>query len=169
MTNKLMSITCISCSLSGHSALIDSVWSTKGAQMCMSNLNQGQESSVLHSTPPDHMLQSVNPGIEMPLSLEEIGAERPKINLKSQSSLDVLAGSSRQSQLPAVKNRNKSWQKMQEDSTVQNLQDRKSSTVFKGKIFCFSNSFPEDRVRCRSAYFEIDTIFPCNHSLRTIS
>ncbi|KAJ0085046.1 hypothetical protein Patl1_08273 [Pistacia atlantica] len=123
----------------------DSVWSTKGAQICTNNLNQGKESSVLQSTPPDEMLQSVNPGIGMPLSLEETRSERPKINLKSQSSLDVLAGSSGQSQLPAVKNRNKSRQKMQEDSTVQNLQNRKSSTVFRGKIFCFSNSFPEDR------------------------
>ncbi|XP_031281662.1 DNA topoisomerase 2-binding protein 1-A isoform X3 [Pistacia vera] len=123
----------------------DSVWSTKGAQICTNNLNQGQESSVLQSTPPVEMLQSVNPGIGMPLSLEETRAERPKINLKSQSSLDVLAVSSRQSQLPAVKNRNKSRQKMQEDFTVQNLQNRKSSTVFRGKIFCFSNSFPEDR------------------------
>lgn len=112
----------------------------------MNNLNQGKKPCVLQSTPVDQMLQSVNPGIGMPL-LEETRAERPKINLKSESSLDVMEGSSRQSQLPTVKNRTKSGQKMKEDPSVQNLQNRKSSMVFRGKTFCFSDSFPEDRVR----------------------
>ncbi|XP_044480329.1 DNA topoisomerase 2-binding protein 1-A-like isoform X1 [Mangifera indica] len=122
----------------------DSVWSTNEAQTCMKNLNQGKKPCVFQSTPADQMLQSVNPGIGIPL-LEETRAERPKINLKSESSLDVMEGSSRQSQLPTVKNRTKSGQKMKEDPSVQNLQNRKSSMVFRGKTFCFSDSFPEDR------------------------
>ncbi|KAH9691347.1 transcription coactivator [Citrus sinensis] len=123
----------------------ESAWSTKGAPLCTNNLNQGKESSVRHSLSSDEMLRSTNSGIGMPLSLEENREERAEIHMKRESSLEATAVPSQQNLLSALSDENKTQLRTKEDFRVQNLQNMKLSTVFRGKIFFFSNSFPKDR------------------------
>lgn len=123
----------------------ESAWSTKGAPLCTKNLNQGKESSVRHSLPSDQMLWSTNSGIGMPSSLEENREEREEIHMKGESSLEATAVPSQQNLLPALSDKNKTQLRMKKDFRVESLQNMKLSTVFRGKIFRFSNSFPEDR------------------------
>ncbi|KDO80488.1 hypothetical protein CISIN_1g001761mg [Citrus sinensis] len=123
----------------------ESAWSTKGAPLCTNNLNQGKESSVRHSLSSDEMLRSTNSGIGMPLSLEENREERAEIHMKRESSLEATAVPSQQNLLSALSDENKTQLRTKEDFRVQSLQNMKLSTVFRGKIFRFSNSFPEDR------------------------
>ncbi|KAL9446584.1 hypothetical protein AB3S75_014286 [Citrus x aurantiifolia] len=123
----------------------ESAWSTKGAPLCTNNLNQGKESSVRHSLSSDEMLRSTNSGIGMPLSLEENREERAEIHMKRESSLEATAVPSQQNLLSALSDENKTQLRTKEDFRVQNLQNMKLSTVFRGKIFRFSNSFPKDR------------------------
>ncbi|KAH9757180.1 transcription coactivator [Citrus sinensis] len=125
--------------------LLKSAWSTKGAPLCRNNLNQGKESSVRHSLSSDEMLRSTNSGIGMPLSLEENREERAEIHMKRESSLEATAVPSQQNLLSALSDENKTQLRTKEDFRVQSLQNMKLSTVFRGKIFRFSNSFPEDR------------------------
>ncbi|KAH9691350.1 transcription coactivator [Citrus sinensis] len=125
--------------------LLKSAWSTKGAPLCTNNLNQGKESSVRHSLSSDEMLRSTNSGIGMPLSLEENREERAEIHMKRESSLEATAVPSQQNLLSALSDENKTQLRTKEDFRVQNLQNMKLSTVFRGKIFFFSNSFPKDR------------------------
>ncbi|GAY52091.1 hypothetical protein CUMW_139280 [Citrus unshiu] len=123
----------------------ESAWSTKGAPLCTNNLNQGKESSVRHSLSSDEMLRSTNSGIGMPLSLEENREERAEIHMKRESSLEATAVPSQQNLLSALSDENKTQLRTKEDFRVQSLQNMKLSTVFRGKIFFFSNSFPKDR------------------------
>ncbi|KAL5835768.1 hypothetical protein ACOSQ3_015319 [Xanthoceras sorbifolium] len=125
----------------------DSVWSTsnKGAAICKNNLYQVKDSSIHQSMPSDQFLWGMKSGIIMSSALEASGAERPEINVKRGNSVEATSGASQPTLSPSLNGRNKSQQKKQEDSSVQNLQNGNSSMVFRGKTFCFSNSFPEDR------------------------
>lgn len=88
-----------------------------------------------------------NPGTGMPSSLGKSLDDKPKINMNGDNSLEATVGSSKQGVLPILNSVTNGRQKQQRDSIVQNLKNGISSTVFKGKTFCFSMSFPEDRVR----------------------
>ncbi|KAK9288453.1 hypothetical protein L1049_016910 [Liquidambar formosana] len=56
-----------------------------------------------------------------------------------------MAKSAQQSLISTVNDKYMGQRKMQHNSSIQNVQDRKPSSVFEGRLFCFSNSFPEDR------------------------
>ena len=88
-----------------------------------------------------------NSGTGMPSSLGKSLDDKPKINMNGDNSLEATVGSSKQGLLPIVNSTNNGWRKQQCDSIVQNLKNGMSSTVFEGKAFFFSISFPEDRVR----------------------
>ncbi|XWS25087.1 hypothetical protein CRYUN_Cryun27aG0041000 [Craigia yunnanensis] len=111
----------------------DSVNSVRGAVTGMISSNQSK-SSVL-----------TNSGIGMLSSLGKSLDDKPKINTNGDNSLEATVGSSKKGLLPIVNSTNNGWRKQQCDSIVQNLKNGMSSTVFKGKTFCFSISFPEDR------------------------
>ncbi|XWS21680.1 hypothetical protein CRYUN_Cryun30bG0075000 [Craigia yunnanensis] len=111
----------------------DFVHSVRGAVTGMISSNQNK-SSVL-----------TNSGTGMPSSLGKSLDDKPKINMNGDNSLEATVGSSKQGLLPIVNSTNNGWWKQQCDSIVQNLKNGMSSTVFKGKTFCFSISFPEDR------------------------
>lgn len=66
---------------------------------------------------------------------DEIHVERKIVSPKQKETLNSL-----------VTSKSKEQQRIQCEFNGQNKQERKSS-VFKGKTFCFSHSFPEDRVR----------------------
>lgn len=134
--------------LIGHFARVESIWSTKGAPICASNMSQGKESSVHQNIASEQLLRSMDSGIGTLSSSEEVIAERAGINMKKRNSLETTKESSQQSVPPTVNYLNISRQKTQENSSVQNAQSSQSSTVFKGKTFRFSNFFPQDRVSC---------------------
>lgn len=90
---------------------------------------------------------------------DEIHAEGKIVSPKQKETLNSL-----------VTSKSKEQQKIQCEFNGQNKQERKSS-VFKGKTFCFSHSFPEDRV---CGYSKIRLSLSCtsflseNASLRSI-
>ncbi|EOY16434.1 Topbp1, putative isoform 1 [Theobroma cacao] len=111
----------------------DSVQSVKGAVIGMVSSNQSK-SSVL-----------ANSGTGMSSFLGDNLDDKTKINRNGDKSLEATVRSSKQGVPPTVNSTNNGWQKQHCGSIVLNLKNGMSSTVFKGKIFCFSNSFPEDR------------------------
>ncbi|KAM3683038.1 hypothetical protein ACB094_12G115800 [Castanea mollissima] len=127
----------------------DSVFSTKGAVIGVASLNQSKNYTAHPSISSDQVLGNRNSGIGLP-SLEKKKEERSEINMNRDSSLKATAKFSEQSLLPVINgkgngqltDKKKGRQKAQHDSSVKN---GKPSSVFKGRVFCFSNSFPEDR------------------------
>ncbi|XP_075647352.1 uncharacterized protein LOC142618322 isoform X1 [Castanea sativa] len=127
----------------------DSVFSTKGAVIGVASLNQSKNYTAHPSISSDQVLGNRNSGIGLP-SLEKNKEERSEINMNGDSSLKATAKFSEQSLLPVINgkgngqltDKKKGRQKTQHDSSVKN---GKPSSVFKGRVFCFSNSFPEDR------------------------
>ncbi|KAK7861183.1 dna topoisomerase 2-binding protein 1-a [Quercus suber] len=127
----------------------DSVFSTKGAVIGVASLNQSKNSTAHPSMSSDQVLGNRNSGIGLP-SLEKNKEERSEINTNGDSSLKATAKFSEKIQLPVINGKDngqltdkkKGRQKTQHDSSVKN---GKPSSVFKGRVFCFSKSFPEDR------------------------
>ncbi|KAG4211517.1 hypothetical protein ERO13_A02G110400v2 [Gossypium hirsutum] len=111
----------------------DSAHSVTGAVTGIINSNQSKSSVPTNS------------GTGMPSSFGKSLDDKPKINMNEGSCLKDTVGSSKQGLLPTINSTSNFWQKQQCDSVVQNPKNGISSTVFKGKTFCFSVSFPEDR------------------------
>ncbi|GMI77118.1 meiosis defective 1 [Hibiscus trionum] len=109
----------------------DSVNSVRGAVTGISNSNS--KSPVL-----------TNSGNGMPSSSGKCLDDKLKSNINGDNCLKATVGSSIQVLLPTISSTNNVWHKKQCDPVVQNLKNG-ISTVFKGKTFCFSVSFPEDR------------------------
>ncbi|XP_010269063.1 PREDICTED: DNA topoisomerase 2-binding protein 1-A isoform X2 [Nelumbo nucifera] len=65
--------------------------------------------------------------------------------LKHDSSLEVVKEAEQKSVIYAVKDEGKGQQKLQHDSTTLAAKNGRTSTIFQGRLFCFSNSFPKDR------------------------
>lgn len=130
-----------------HSDHIDSVYSTKGTVTGMAGINPSKNSISHLSMPSDELLGSMNSEIGLP-SLERNREERSEISRDSS-----LKAMTRQNQVPVVNDKSnsrlsdksKGRLNMQHDSSAKN---GKPSSLFKGRVFCFSNSFPEDRVSC---------------------
>ena len=116
------------------------------------SINQSKNSTVHPTMLSDQVLGNRNSGIRL-LSLEKNKEERSKINMNRDSSLKATSKFSEQSQLPIINDKGngqlmekkKGLKKTQHDSSVKN---RKPSSMFKRRVFCFSKSFPEDRVSC---------------------
>lgn len=116
----------------------------------MSGINQVRISTAYLSTPSYQFPESKSAGIVEPSSMERIREEKPKNNTKIDNSAEKAARSFQRSQLPTVNvkikgkidDRNKGQKNREHDS----VHNGKLSSVFKGKTFCFSSSFPADRV-----------------------
>jgi topoisomerase (DNA) II binding protein 1 len=111
---------------------------------------QGKISTIHQRMPSDQLCGNTSVATGMG-SLEKNREDRSEINRKGDSSMKAAVRSSDRNKLPVIKDRSNvqlhdksmGQQKIQHDSSVQN---GKPSSVFKGRFFCFSNSFPEDRV-----------------------
>ncbi|XP_024162832.1 DNA topoisomerase 2-binding protein 1 isoform X1 [Rosa chinensis] len=121
----------------------------KGALTGMSGMIQGKISTIPQRVPSDQLCgnRSMATGID---SLEKNREEVSEINRNDDMSVKEAVGSFDKNKLPVIKDKSKiqlhdntrGQQKIQHESGVQN---GKPSSVFKGKFFRFSNSFPEDR------------------------
>ncbi|KAE8726181.1 Topbp1, putative isoform 3 [Hibiscus syriacus] len=109
----------------------DSVNSVRGAVTGIINSNQSKSP----------VLSNCRNG--MPSASGKNLDDKLKINMND-NCLEAPVGSSKQVLLPRINSANNVWQKKQCDPVVQNHKNG-VSTVFKGKTFCFSVSFPEDR------------------------
>ncbi|PQM37677.1 hypothetical protein Pyn_12723 [Prunus yedoensis var. nudiflora] len=96
----------------------------EGALIGMTSTIQGTISTTHLSIPSDQLHGNTSAATGMG-SLEKKREKKPEINMKG-----------------SVKQYNCGRLMMEYDSSVQN---GKESSVFKGRLFCFSNSFPEDR------------------------
>ncbi|XP_015885769.3 uncharacterized protein LOC107421117 isoform X3 [Ziziphus jujuba] len=121
----------------------------KGALTGMTSINQVRISAAHLSVPSNRLPGNTSVGTGMPSSSDKIREEKPQVNMKGDSLMETVTRSSQQSQLSVgnikskgqIDARNKARPNIHHDS----VQNGKLSSVFKGKIFCFSNSFPEDR------------------------
>lgn len=106
----------------------------------------------VHPTMPSNELEgNVHVRIGKTSNIEEKIQEQSEANMNGDGTMKLS-----QKRQPSVANgRNKSQEKMQHDFTVPN---GKSSCVFKGKIFCFSSSFPDDRVCCKNSFLFLHLI-----------
>ncbi|XP_057993349.1 uncharacterized protein LOC110654330 isoform X2 [Hevea brasiliensis] len=114
--------------------------SIKGAVVGMASINQGKVSNTHSSIRSDHVMVGANFGNGMASLLEKNREEKPEINLKGRISLEATLRQSQQNLLSVVDDQKKGGK--QHDSRDQN---KRPLSVFKGKTFRFSNSFPEDR------------------------
>ncbi|KAM7256625.1 hypothetical protein ACFE04_012366 [Oxalis oulophora] len=134
--------------------------SNKGATFNMVGVNQGKNSTIHQSFPMDLILDIERQEIQnyaksfLVCSKGHEKRQQDSIsqNLQSEKSsgdllLEIELEETRFSQCHPNSSlvRSKSREKRQQDSISQNLQSEKLSTVFKGRRFRFSSSFPEDR------------------------
>ncbi|CAK7346916.1 unnamed protein product [Dovyalis caffra] len=122
----------------------DSVSSLKGAMAGMAG-NQARGSIVHPSIHSGQLLGGNNSDHSMPSLLEENRDVKAEMNINSSISLEGTVRRSQQNVFPVVNDPKKGSKRMQNDCSDQNVQRRKSLDVFKGKTFCFSKCFPEDR------------------------
>lgn len=114
----------------------------KGAITGIIGMNQGKGSRTHQSLQADQVGGVMDSRVVMPLSVENKKEMKQEIRINDQTFLKSMGKSTQQTQLPIVNNKMKN---MQNESISQCV---KSSTVFRGRIFCFSNSFPQERVSC---------------------
>ena len=104
-------------------------------------MDQSKSSSFRQSFQTDQVVGIKEFGVIMPESLEKNKQEKHDMGMNVVTFGKASGRTTPQTQLPDKKLRG---QKMtQRDSNVH----VKSTNVFKGKTFCFSNFFPEERVR----------------------
>ncbi|XP_028781533.1 DNA topoisomerase 2-binding protein 1-A isoform X2 [Neltuma alba] len=113
----------------------------KGVVTGIMTMNKGKGFSTHQSLQADQAITSMDSRVVMPLSVEKREEKKLEIDVINQSSLKSMDKPTKQMQLPVVNNKMKGQKKMHNDSS----QCVKSSTVFWGRTFCFSNSFPEER------------------------
>ncbi|XP_059630648.1 uncharacterized protein LOC132273665 isoform X2 [Cornus florida] len=118
----------------------DTVFSIKGAAVGMAGMKQVKTSSVQSIVPDNQLWENMNSGSE--ISSEK--RKEPEVIMKSISSLKATVVSAKQSQHSVLNGNDKGQQEMQHGSSNE-IRDGNSSNVFKGRLFCFSSSFPEDR------------------------
>ncbi|XP_043703207.1 DNA topoisomerase 2-binding protein 1-A-like isoform X3 [Telopea speciosissima] len=109
----------------------------------ISGLKQGKSSAASFSIPAVKVVGNINS--ESGISLENNRGHNPETNTKGSNYVESATGSLRKNMFLVLKDDSKAAQKLRQDSDAANVQDGKSSNVFKGKIFRFSSSFPQDR------------------------
>lgn len=117
--------------------------SNKRAAMIETSMKQGK--SVL---PDDQVRQNMNSGPAMSSGK----SKAPDIIMNRESSVAATCKYANESQTFAPYGYNKGYHKIQPGSGTE-IQDGKSSVVFKRKLFQFSSSFPEERVSCSIFFF----------------
>ncbi|XP_061372178.1 uncharacterized protein LOC133314681 isoform X2 [Gastrolobium bilobum] len=111
-----------------------------GAVTSIMSMDQGKRSGFHQSLQTDQVVGITDFGVVMPKSLEKDKEEKLGIGTNVHTFNKATGRAMAENQIPDNKLR---VQKMtQYDSSVQYV---KSTTVFRGKIFCFSNLFPEER------------------------
>lgn len=123
---------------------IDSARLNQGA--AVGTINQWKISTGASSMPADQSLGGMNTGSRMPLGKSKQGIL--EVNGNGDSFLESTVRSDKQC-IPSVNDKYKKAQqkKMEQHASILNVKDGKESSVFKGKQFHFSPSFPKDRVR----------------------
>ncbi|KAI4337857.1 hypothetical protein L6164_016226 [Bauhinia variegata] len=119
----------------------DTAGFAKGAITSVLSINQGKSTTIHQNLQTNQVMGTIEPGVVMSSSLEKNKEMKMDIGVNDHLSLKATGRSTQKDQHP-VSNKMKGQQMVQLDLSVQNV---RSSTVFRGKIFCFSNSFPEER------------------------
>ncbi|GMN45524.1 hypothetical protein TIFTF001_014708 [Ficus carica] len=122
----------------------------KGAFTDMTGVNEGRISTAHLSMPSNQSLGTTTAGTGMPLSSGKDTEQNTEKNMKGVNSMATASKSFPLYHLPVVNDKckrqlddeNMAPKNSQRDTSIQN---GKSSNVFRGKIFGFSSSFPEDR------------------------
>ena len=119
----------------------DPVCSSKGASMGMDGVKLGKTSTVQLISPDDQLRGATNSAFDITL----VKSKDLKINLNGDSSSRATVRPDKQSQFCAPNGKEKDpWKTQLQTSNI--IQDVQSSRVFKGSLFHFSCSFPQERV-----------------------
>ncbi|KAJ4965475.1 hypothetical protein NE237_017324 [Protea cynaroides] len=108
-----------------------------------SGVKQGKSSVASFSMPAVKVVGDIN--FESGTPLENDRGQKPETNTKGSNYVEPATGSFQKSMFSVLKDDSKLAQKLRQDSEAAKVRDGKSSNVFKGKIFHFSSSFPQDR------------------------
>ena len=111
-------------------------------------INQGKISTVASSMPADQLLGSMNTGSKMVLEKSKQGNLEVNVN---ENTFPEPTLRSAQLSMPSVDDNRKPQQKVEQYFSTLNVKVGTALSVFKGKQFRFSHSFPEDRVSFFSA------------------
>lgn len=123
------------------SNFLNSINLVKGAVTGITPTDQGKGSGFHQSLQTDQVVGIMDSGVVKQVSMEKNKEEKPDKGINVHTFSKAMGRSVSKNQPPVDKSR---VQKMtQHDSGLKNV---KSTTVFRGKIFCFSNLFPEERV-----------------------
>lgn len=143
--------TCLLHALTLHPDILVSVCFPEGAFTDMIGVNEGRISTAHLNMPTNQSSGTISAGTGMPLSVGKDTEQNTEINMKGVNSMATASKSFPLYHLPVVNDKckrqlddeNMAPKNSQRDTSIQN---GKSSNVFRGKIFGFSSSFPEDRV-----------------------
>ncbi|KAK6939923.1 BRCT domain [Dillenia turbinata] len=122
----------------------DSICSNKGAVSSMPGMKQGKSYTHQSDTVSDLLQKSTDFGSG--ISFDKNKEAKLEIS-RNGSCSSGGTGRPSQSNLSSDVNDNykRQQQKIECNTNIQSMQNKKSASVFRGKTFCFSISFPEDR------------------------
>lgn len=123
--------------------MIDPICSSRKWVMDAKGVNEGK-SSVQHTLTDDHKLKS-NSGCGTLLEKRN----ETKVTMNSEICLGIAGNLDKQHQPCALDV--KGDLKTQKNSSYEI--EKKSLSIFEGKLFCFSGSFPENQVNCSICIF----------------
>ncbi|KAJ8762935.1 hypothetical protein K2173_023064 [Erythroxylum novogranatense] len=129
----------------------DPVTNNKGAMVGMASMNLGKiprNNPDIHS---DQLVGSTNTCYGIPSSLGKNRVDKTEIGMDESIAVTETGKQSQQHLFSVVDDPKKSRTTIQHDSSDHGIPNRESDSLFKGKRFCFSKSFPEDR---KSEIFE---------------
>lgn len=92
-----------------------------------------------------HVLQDKNFLVELSSEIKE-GREKSQNEISSTSFVELLSKSEQSTQCQGMKTTDKGKSKAQAITGTMDASNSGSSNIFKGRKFCFSTSFPRDRV-----------------------
>lgn len=107
--------------------------------------NKGKGPGSHQNLQADQVITGMDSRGVMPLYVEKKEEKKPESDLTEQTFLKSMDKLTQQTQ-PPVKNNKLTQQTHQKKMRNEPSQGVRSSTVFWGRTFCFSNSFPEERV-----------------------
>ncbi|GAB4844132.1 hypothetical protein Ancab_037439 [Ancistrocladus abbreviatus] len=117
--------------------------SNKGPTVGLASMKQGKSSTVSSGLSMEMSQDAL--GYVMGMQFEKSRGQKVGADMNDHCSVEGSVRSSQQSLLSAANDKRMSQQKIQHGGTAQSVRNEKSYSVFIGKIFCFSDSFPEDR------------------------
>ncbi|XP_057442668.1 uncharacterized protein LOC130734326 isoform X2 [Lotus japonicus] len=123
-----------------NDTLLPKASTAKGAVTRITSINQGKSSGFHQSLQTDQVVNIMESRVVVPECSKKSKEEKPDMGISALTSSKAKGKTMSQNQPPD--NKLKVQKMTQHDSSVLHV---KTTNVFRGKTFCFSNLFPEER------------------------